>query len=139
MWDILTNDEKNKIVLKILVAISKLDGHIHENEFSYLVYFCKNANLDPNIISTMANDTQELNEILPSNEQDRMNILYHALFAMNADHLVDIAEEQKVYSLAFKLGFSENMTRDFIDLMKSHTLDKIPMNAMMDIIRKYNS
>jgi hypothetical protein len=139
MWDILTNDEKNQAILKILISITKVDEKINENEFAYLVYFCKNVGLDPNLITKFAADNRNLNEIMPVNEQDRMNVLYHALFTMNADNAVDGKEEQMMFLLAFKLGFSESMTRDFINLMKSHTIDNIPMNGMMDIIRKYNS
>jgi hypothetical protein len=139
MWDILTNDEKNQTVLKILISITKVDEKINENEFAYLVYYCKNVGLDPNLIATLAAESSNLNEVMPIHEQDRMNVLYHALFTMNADSIVNSQEEQMMFLLAFKLGFSENMTRDFINLMKSHTIDNIPMNSMIDIIRKYNS
>lgn len=139
MWDILTNDEKNQTVLKILISITKVDEKINENEFAYLVYYCKNVGLDPNLIATLAAESSNLNEVMPIHEQDRMNVLYHALFTMNADSIINSQEEQMMFLLAFKLGFSENMTRDFINLMKSHTIDNIPMNCMIDIIRKYNS
>lgn len=139
MWDILTNDEKNQTVLKILISITKVDGKVNENEFAYLIYFCKNVGIDPNLISTFADSDGKLNEIMPNDEKDRMNLLYHALFTMNADNVVEVKEEQMIFLLAFKLGFSEYMTRDFISLMKSHTINTIPINSMMDIIRKYNS
>lgn len=139
IWDILTNDEKNRVLLKLLIHISKADSQIHEGEFAYLVYTCKNLNLDPQLIREYAGIDENINEILPQSEQDRMNVLYHLLFTMNSDNNVDITEEVKVYQLAFKLGFSEDMTRDFIQLMKQHKIEEMPMNSMLDIIRKHNN
>lgn len=139
MWDVLTNDEKNQIVLKILISVTKVDDKINENEFAYLVYFCRNVGLDPNLITTFAQNNEMANEIMPIGEQDRMNVLYHALFTMNADNFVDLKEENMVYLLGFKLGFSENMVREFISLMKTHRINTIPVNSMIDIIRKYSS
>lgn len=139
IWDILTNDEKNRVLLKLLIHISKADSKIHEGEFAYLVYICKNLNLDPQLIREYAGIDENINEILPQSEQDRMNVLYHLLFTMNSDNNVDITEEVKVYQLAFKLGFSEDMTRDFIQLMKQHKIEEMPMNSMLDIIRKHNN
>jgi uncharacterized tellurite resistance protein B-like protein len=139
IWDILTNDEKNRVLLKLLIHISKADSQIHEGEFAYLVSICKNLNLDPQLIREYAGIDENINEILPQSEQDRMNVLYHLLFTMNSDNNVDITEEVKVYQLAFKLGFSEDMTRDFIQLMKQHKIEEMPMNSMLDIIRKHNN
>ena len=92
IWDILTNDEKNRVLLKLLIHISKADSQIHEGEFSYLIYICKNLNLDHQLISEYAGIDENINEIMPQSEQDRMNVLYHLLFTMNADNNVDITE-----------------------------------------------
>lgn len=139
IWDILSTEEKNKVLLKLLVNISKADLKIHEGEFSYLIYICKNLNLDPELIRDYVNENAPVNEILPYSEQDRMNILYHLLFTMNSDSEVNIVEETTVYQLAFKLGFSEEMTREFITLMKQYKIDDIPMEGMINIIRKHNN
>ncbi|MBK8627848.1 MAG: hypothetical protein IPN86_20465 [Saprospiraceae bacterium] len=139
IWDVLTTDEKNRVLLKLLIHISKADNIIHEREFAYLIHTCKNLNLDPELIREYANLDDNINEIMPNSEQDRMNILYHLLFTMNSDNNVANSEEVKVYQLAFKLGFSEDMTRDFIQLMKMHNIEEIPMSSMLDIIRKHNN
>lgn len=139
IWDILTKEEKNKILLKLLVHMTKADHHVNEGEFSYLIYICRQLHLDPELIKEYANENLTIQEILPTEEQDRMNILYHLLFTMNADSHVDPLEEVKIYQFAFKLGFSEQMTRDFIDLMKAHPIDELPTESMINIIRKHNN
>ena len=140
LWDLLTQEEKNLILLKILVHVSVADGAFQVEEFSYLAGICRALNIDPERIRDFIHvRDQEIREIMPVSEEDRMHFLYHALFMMNADKKVDFGEEVFVFKLGFKLGFSEAQTRDFIELMKNHTLDDIPNEAMMNIVRKHNN
>ncbi|KXK40054.1 MAG: TerB family tellurite resistance protein [Saprospiraceae bacterium] len=139
IWDILTIQEKNEVLLRVLVHVSAVDGHISPEEFTYLIHICNNLNIDPEKIRSLLISDKPINEILPDTEEGRMGFLYHALFIMNADNLVEKSEEITLYKLAFKLGFSESMTREFIELMKQHTNDDLPMDEMLNIIRKHNN
>ncbi|MCZ2101409.1 MAG: hypothetical protein LC107_07730 [Chitinophagales bacterium] len=140
LWSLLTQEEKNLILLKVLVYLSVADGEIQIAEFSYLATICRSLNIDPERIRDYVRiENQQLREILPVDEEDRMNFLYHALFMMNADKKVDYDEEIFVFKLGFKLGFSEEMVREFIELMKQHSLDDVPREAMLNIIRKHNN
>ena len=140
MWDILTQDEKNKVLLKLLVHISKADLILKEGELAYLLHICRNLSLDPELIRTyMLHQDENIHEILPQTEQDRMNILFHLLFTMKSDQEIHPFEENLIFSLSFKLGFSEEMTRNFIQLMKEHTSDGMPLNGMLEIVRKHNN
>jgi hypothetical protein len=58
---------------------------------------------------------------------------------MKSDHEIHPYEENLIFSLSFKLGFSEEMTRNFIQLMKEHTSDGMPLNGMLEIVRKHNN
>lgn len=138
IWDVLTEDEKNKVVLKLMVHVCKADKIFDVNEFGYLIHYCKQLNINPEIIREYA-AFESVNEILPESEQDRMNILYHLLFIMNADSHVDPAEEKVIYQIAFRLGFSETMVNDFLFLMKNYKLDNLPEGSMIQIIQKYSN
>lgn len=138
IWDLLSEDEKNRIILKLLIHVSKADNMIHEHEFAYLIHVCKNFNLNPQLIKEFA-QISDVNEYLPNEEQDRLAILYHLLFTMNADSDVSPLEEVQVYQLGFRLGFSEDMIRDFIDLMKNHTIQDLSTEKMLNVIRKHNN
>ncbi len=139
IWDILSQEEKNTVLLKLMVHVTKADNTLQEGEFAYLLQLCKQLRLDPELIRKFIVESNDLNEILPSSEQERMQILYHLLFTMKSDNAINNVEEKLVYQLAFKLGFSEDMTRDFITLMHQYTIDTVPLNSMLDIIRKHNN
>lgn len=140
LWSILTQEEKNLVLLKLLVHIALVDNVLQPSEFSYLVSICQSQNIDIEKIREFVNLKEEnINEILPIEEEERMNFLYHALFVMNVDKQVAHEEMIFVYKLAFKLGFSEAMTRDFIEVMKHFPSGDMPKDAMLNIIRKYNN
>jgi hypothetical protein len=139
LWDVFSENEKNEILLKVLVGLAKTDQVIHENEFKYLIHVCNNLKIDPELIRKYAVDSDTSKDYFPKTEVERMNIYYHLLFVMNVDGVVAHEEELAVYKLGFRLGFQEDMTREFLLLMKTHKLDQIPANAMLNIIKKYKN
>lgn len=139
MWELLTQEEKNNILLKLLIFASKTDGIIHKKEFAYLLYVCRNLNVDPETLRDMSVDFETFKEFLPNTEQDRMQFLYHLLFLMKSDETISIEEEKILYHFGFKLGFLEDKIRDFIHVAKRYTLSQLPSNALLDIVKKYNN
>lgn len=139
LWSLLDEHEKSRILLKILVHLAKADGHIQEQEFSYLLYVVVKLRIDPEELRKIYNEDAELNEILPHDEQDRMNVLYHLLFLMDADKNIDEREEAIIYHFGHRLGFSELMVRDFIQVFRKNDLDDLPPSAMLEIIKKYQN
>ena len=58
---------------------------------------------------------------------------------MKSDKNIHPIEEIKIYQLSFRLGFSEEMTREFIQLYKENNIDQILQDSMLNIIRKHNN
>lgn len=139
LWDVLSLKEKNDVLLKLLVYMSQTDNPLNESEFSYLIYVCNKLKIDPEELRKFENIKDIEKDILPTSEQDRVNILYHLLFIMNSDDNINPAEEKAVYQLAFKLGFGEETTRDFINLMKQYKLNELPPGSMLKIINKFQN
>ncbi len=139
LWDILSNDEKNDVLLKLLVYMSQVDGMLNESEFSYMIHVCNKLNINPEELRKFEGIKDVEKDILPSSEQDRVNILYHLLFIMNSDDKINPEEENAIYHLAFKLGFNEETTSEFISLMKQYKLDELPPGSMLKIINKFQN
>ena len=138
-WNNLSTQVKNQTILKLLIKMAKADLNFQDEELSYLVYFCKIAQLDAELIRSYQNMDSQDDTQFPLDEQNRMNILYHLLFVINADSNVNQEEERAIFKLAFKLGFNENLTRDFIELMKVYPINELPNDAMIGLIRKYSN
>jgi len=139
LWDVLSNDEKNDVLLKLLVYMSQTDSMLNESEFSYLIYVCNKLNINPEVLRKFDGMIEIEKDILPSTEQDRVNILYHLLFMMNADDNISTEEEKAIYHLSFRLGFNEEITSEFISLMKQYKLNELPSGSMLKIINKFQN
>jgi len=139
LWDVLSNDEKNDVLLKLLVYMSQTDSMLNESEFSYLIYVCNKLNINPEVLRKFDGMIEIEKDILPSTEQDRVNILYHLLFMMNADDNISTEEEKAIYHLSFRLGFNEETTGEFISLMKQYKLNELPSGSMLKIINKFQN
>lgn len=139
MWDVLTTEEKNIVLLKILVKVCKADETLQIEEFAYLVHVSAKLGLDPDSIRTIVLSDDDSIDIMPVEEHDRMSIMYHMLFTMASDHDVNEKEVNLIYRLAFRLGFSEAMTKDFIEVMKHNDIRDLPLSKLIDVIRKHNN
>lgn len=139
IWDMLSAEEKNHILLKLLVQVCKADHTLQVEEFAYMVHVCNKIGLDPELIRLFIKDKTDPNEIMPVDEHDRMSMLYHLLIMMASDHDVNLLEEQLIFKLAFRLGFHESMTRDFIEVVKTSKVNEMPVNLLLDVIRKHNN
>jgi uncharacterized tellurite resistance protein B-like protein len=139
MWESLSVQEKNELILKILIHVTMSDLATANEEEKYLRHFCHSCGLNPKLIQIFSNDFEKYSDLLPHAEMERMQILYHMLFVINADGLINTQEERSVYKLAFKLGFHEAITKDFIELMKTYPINKLPKESMLAIIKKYSN
>lgn len=89
-----------------MVHISKADLILKEGELAYLLHICRNLGLDPELIRTyMLQKDENIHEILPQTEQDRMNILFHLLFTMKSDHEIHPYEENLIFLYLSSLDF----------------------------------
>ena len=138
-WDLLEHDEKASVLVKILIHLAKVDGELSKNEFSYLVYVASKLHLPLEKVREIMISEEDLNEILPHDENERMNVLYHLLFMMEADKIIDPEEIKMIYHFALKLGFSEKMEEEFILIFKTYDIDDLPPDAMLKIIQKYQN
>jgi hypothetical protein len=55
LWADLSFEDKNKTILQLLIQISKSDLDLQTEEFSYLIFFCKNSGLDTDLIKNLQN------------------------------------------------------------------------------------
>lgn len=138
-WELLDNDEKSIIMIKILAFLTKADGNLQEKELAYLLFVAQKLNVSTEKIREILATNTEFHEMLPKDEQDRMNTLYHLLFMMGADKMVTEQEEKALYYFGLKLGFSEYMVSDFLEVFKKYDIDDLPPSAMVEIIKKYQN
>lgn len=130
---------KAQELLHILFRLSSADGQIAQEEISFIVGIAKQIGADHLTLDDIKNQNVELSPDYPKEEKDRMTILYYLLFLMKADKHIDLEEKKAIYHYGFKLGFSELMVKEMIEIIESKKDSKIPPEELLQIIIRHNN
>lgn len=126
-------------LLSILIQLSKADNYFDEFELTYLLKVGWHIGLSDDSVEYMIKDAKVLPLTVPSNEQERMTIIYYMLFLMKVDHEINKEERELLHHYGFKLGFSANMIEDFIQVIINNKEVSLETTALLDVIRKYQN
>ena len=74
---------------------------------------------------------------VPTNENERIKILYYMLYLIKADFVVDQEEVEIVHHFGLRLGFRENMLNKLIEIATENIGKGLPIEKMLDTIRQY--
>jgi uncharacterized membrane protein YebE (DUF533 family) len=98
--------KKNHI--RNLLALAKVDGHMHEKEERLLYRIAKRYGLKDRQVKELVESTEKFKLIIPDNHNDRMNLLYDLVLMVYADGVVDDHEiefcEEAVKQFGMKKG-----------------------------------
>lgn len=99
--------KKNHI--KNLLALAKVDGHVHEKEEKLLYRIGKKYGLKERQIKELV-DSDEKHEInVPDNHNDKMNLLYDLLLMVHADEKIEKQEITFVEEVVQQLGLKKEI------------------------------
>ena len=132
-----TDEHTRKSILALLIQLSKVDKSADANELAYITRVAWQLGLQESDIHDISNDLNSYEVTPPTQEKERMTILYYLLFFMNTDGAITIEEEKLVKEFGFRLGFRTNLTRDLIQVIKDHAHTKVPPGKMLEAIKKY--
>jgi uncharacterized tellurite resistance protein B-like protein len=99
--------KKNHI--RNLLALAKVDGHVHEKEEKLLYRIGKKYGLKERQIKELV-DSDEKHEInVPDNHNDKMNLLYDLLLMVHADEKIEKQEITFVEEVVQQLGLKKEI------------------------------
>lgn len=107
--------KKNHI--KNLLALAKVDGHMHPKEEDLLYKIGKRYGLKDRQVKILIDSDEKFNMIVPDNHNDRMNLLYDLILMVYADGVVDEHElefcEEAVKQFGMKKGLVQFLLEEF--------------------------
>lgn len=78
-----------KTHIKNLLALAKVDGHMHEKEIALLFRIAKHYGLKTRQVQQLIDSDEHFDINVPDNHNDRMNLLYDLILMVYADDVVD--------------------------------------------------
>jgi uncharacterized tellurite resistance protein B-like protein len=126
-----------QFIISLIVQEAQADQDFSIVEKKYLSYAAKTLGLSESEVAAIRLSPADYEMAPPSNEQERMNVLYFLLFMLRADGQVNKAEEEMCHHIGFRLGFRREMISDLINVMRACLDKEIPPNAMLESVRAY--
>lgn len=107
--------KKNHI--RNLLALAKVDGHMHEKEEKLLYRIAKRYGLKDRQVRQLVESDEKYTIIVPDNHNDKMNLLYDLVLMVYADDVVDEHEiefcEEAVKQFGMKKGLVTWLLSEF--------------------------
>ena len=133
----LNKEKLGRELVALLLRLSKRDKYFDEKEFVYIIQVSNAMGITIEEIKHIQSnlDLYEFNP--PTNESERMTVLYYLLFCMKSDGVVKDEEVLLVQKIGFRLGFRQQLTDDLIQTVKNHASDKLPPEKLLANVKKY--
>jgi len=126
-----------KNILHYLCRLAEVDKNIDPKEELFLKDAGLHLGLEDHEIDEVIWSEHNEDFSIPPSELDRLRILYYTLFLMNIDKNIAQSEILFIQKTGFKLGFSELLTQDLINVMINHVGKELPPDALKEQIIKY--
>lgn len=136
LWDTLTTRQQALHLIRVLKVLKTADGQIAPEEAAFVTQVGLHRGLTLGDIQAELSSA-ETEAAFPTEEQDRMAVLYYLVFLSKADGGVDEAEAASVHRFGLRLGFRPEMVSQFIALAREHGREGIAPAEMLGRIRQY--
>lgn len=135
-WEELDRKEQSIQIIRVLRSLSIADDALTHSELDLIrkvgnYYGLTSDEVDDELIRFAPVIA------VPTNENERIKILYYMLYLIKADFVVDQEEVEIVHHFGLKLGFRENMLNKLIEIAKENIGKGLPIEKMLDTIRQY--
>lgn len=101
--------KKNHI--KNLLALARVDGHIHVKEEKLLYKIGKKYGLKDRQVKEIVESKEKHVMNIPDNHNDKMNLLYDLFLMVHADNVVDMHEIQFCEDAVRQLGMKKELVK----------------------------
>ncbi len=125
------------MIIQLLYEMARADNRLDQREAQFLFDIGKRLYLDTATIESVLSSKGRFPLKPPKTDKERMTVLYYLLFQMKIDGKVADEERGMVRKVGLRLGFRGELTDDLIQIIQSHVARKIPVEIMLNEIRKY--
>jgi uncharacterized tellurite resistance protein B-like protein len=132
-----TNSYLKKSIVALLLRLQEADSEKSIREFAYIHKVATHLGLEADEVVQIERDLSSYPLKPPSDERERMTILYYLLFLMDIDGTVSQDEEDLLKEFGMRLGFRLDLTSELINEIKHHAAASVPADALLRHIRKY--
>ena len=135
--DNLLNERAKHELIAMMFKMAKSDARLTDQELQFVFDMAEKMGVPSGHVEGIYSNLSAYKLHPPKTERERMTILYQLLFMMKIDNNISEDENRFVHEVALKLGFRSEMIADMVKLMREHLTSSVPVDQMLDNIRKY--
>lgn len=132
-----TSVETKKAIIALLFKLMAVDHEEDMKELAFILHIGDRLGLTDDDLKEVSFDVDKYKLQVPSNEKDRITILYYCLFLIKADGEVRPEEEEFIGLFGMRLGFRPEMISDLVKVLKQHLNESVPPEELFGKIKTY--
>lgn len=132
-----TSIETKKATIALLFKLMAADHDEDLHELAYIMHIGERLGLSDEVLKEISLDVDAYHLEIPSDEKERITILYYLLFLTKADGEVRPEEEDFLYRFSLRLGFRPETTNELINVMKRYIDQSVPPEELFGKIKMY--
>jgi len=110
------------------------DKTFQMSEQAYVDHAAKHLGLDRKTVNDITPETYDVDR-MPSQEHDRMQILYYLLFLSEADGVMLEEEKSEIRKIGFELGFRDTQVLKMIEVVEKNKSKRFDPQELIAVIR----
>ena len=107
-----------KNLLRNLLALARVDGHLHPKEEKLLYKIGRRYGLKDRHIKNLLESPEEHTVVVPDNHNDKMNLIYDLLLMIHADEKVARNEIEFVEEAVKEFGMKKEMVQWLLQMFE---------------------
>ncbi len=118
--------QSKKAIIAFLYKLMAADNEENPSELAYIMHIGDRLGLEDEDLKDISFNMDSYTFKAPSEQREKVTILYYFLFLMKADGIIRPEEEEFVSHFGMKLGFKQDMISDLIEVLKQYVDTAVP-------------
>lgn len=123
--------------IKNLIAMAKIDGHLHGDEVKLLYKMVKKYNYDAGKVKELLENDGKITPEVPTLYSQKLGQLYDLVLMMMADNVIDDNELEYCEHMASLYGFRSSLITSMIEYYQQSNQDIVSWNDFTNEAKKH--
>lgn len=131
--DYMTSKKEKLSILSEMIEFAKVDGHIKEPEFNFLLGVSEMLGVDRETFNDLF--VSDIEHVIPKSQADRILQFHRLVLLMNVDTVQEDLEVTKLHNIGLGMGLPPAAIQQVLVVMKDYPNGVVPPKVLIDIFK----
>lgn len=131
--DYMTSKKEKLSILSEMIEFAKVDGHIKEPEFNFLLGVSEMLGVDRETFNDLF--VNDIEHVIPKSQADRILQFHRLVLLMNVDTVQEDLEVTKLHNIGLGMGLPPAAIQQVLVVMKDYPNGVVPPKVLIDIFK----